>query len=213
MLLRNLFYLACMALALSGCDLLEEDVADDDIENIPDEQLIVRHAFPYLDYPPDYLMAEEIEKRTFATAYWNENELRFINDSYGFFDFVEVTGIDISGAGNYPILNQPLGMISRPSGANYTWLYSTDVVPNYLTAGGPPWALALVQGGAGYDMSVFDNVPTEVAAQGGYLTVTNFNQRYISGELFFVAWRFDNALNREVPEAVYIQFSGVPYVN
>jgi hypothetical protein len=212
---RKLFLFAFMAWAISGCELLEEETADDnnDIQNIPEEQLFVRHAFPYLDYPPDYLMAAELSERTFATAYWNENELSFINDSYGFFDLVEVTGINITGAGNYLILNQPLGVISRPSGSNYTLLYTTDVVPSYYTAGGPPYALPLVQGGSGYDLSVFDNVPTPVAPQGGYLRVTDFNQRYISGELFFVAWRFDNVLNREVPETVYIQFSGVPFIN
>jgi hypothetical protein len=71
----------------------------------------------------------------------------------------------------------------------------------------------LVEGGLGYDLSYYDNVPETIITQGGYLVITDHNSRYLAGELYFNAWRYDNQLNREVAYWTYIEFSGVPYQN
>ena len=207
---KNIILLALMSVSLFSCELLEEEATDDnnDIQNIPDEQLYVRHAFPSMYEPPYYNMADDLASRTFASAYWNESVLRFDDDSAGTINYVEIREINISGPGQYPILYQPLGVMSVTDiGVHYT-----DVVPLFWTDGNIN-NFPLVEGGVGYDLSYYDNVPETIIPQGGYLVITDYNARYISGELYFHAWRYSNDLNRETAWWTYIVFSGVPYQN
>jgi hypothetical protein len=208
--MKRILLSALFIFSFSSCELLEEETTDDtnDVQNIPDEQLFVRHAFPSMYYPPEYNMTEDLASRTFESAYWNQNELRFNDDSAGYISYVEVRDINITGTGQYPILNEPLGVISQ---TNVGLLY-TDVVPLFWTDGTPNNG-TLVQGGIGYDLSYYDNVPETIIPQGGYLVITDHNSRYLAGELYFTAWRYDNQLNREVAYWTYIEFSGVPYQN
>ena len=209
-IIKNILLLALMSVSLFSCELLEEEATDDnnDIQNIPDEQLYVRHAFPSMYEPPYYNMADDLASRTFASAYWNEGVLRFDDDSAGTINYVEIRDINISGPGQYPILYQPLGVMSVANiGVHYT-----DVVPLFWTDGNIN-NFPLVEGGVGYDLSYYDNVPETIIPQGGYLVITDYNARYISGELYFHAWRYSNDLNRETAWWTYIVFSGVPYQN
>lgn len=209
--LKPLLLSALFIFSFSGCELLEEETTDDtnDVQNIPDEQLFVRHAFPSMFEPPDYNMADDLASRTFATAYWNEGVLRFDDDSAGYLNWVEIRDININGPGQYPILYQPLGVMSV---ANNIGVHYTDVVPLFWTDGDIN-SLPLVEGGLGYDLSYYDNVPETIIPQGGYLVITDYNARYISGELYFHAWRYNNDYNRETAWWTYIVFSGVPYQN
>lgn len=207
---KNIILLTLMSVSLFSCELLEEEASDDnnDIQNIPDEQLYVRHAFPSMYEPPHYNMADDLASRTFASAYWNEGVLRFDDDSAGTINYVEIRDINISGPGQYPILYQPLDVMSVANiGVHYT-----DVVPLFWTDGNIN-SFPLVEGGVGYDLSYYDNVPETIIPQGGYLVITDYNARYISGELYFHAWRYSNDLNRETAWRTYIVFSGVPYQN
>ncbi len=202
---------ALFIFSFSGCELLEEETTDDtnDVQNIPDEQLYVRHAFPSMYEPPDYNMADDLASRTFATAYWNEGVLRFDDDSAGYLNSVEIRDINISGPGQYPILYQPLGVISV---ANNIGVHYTDVVPLFWTDGDIN-SFPLVEGGLGYDLSYYDNVPETIIPQGGYLIITDYNARYILESYISIAWRYNNDLNRETGWWTYIVFSGVPYQN
>jgi hypothetical protein len=157
-------------------------------------------------------MTDQLADRTFESAFWNEGVLRFNDDSYGYNSYIQIENINITGPGQYPILNQPLGKIALYDGANCLNLYMTDVVPLFWTDGNINSG-TLVQGGIGYDLSDYDNVPEPIVVQGGYLVITDFNQRYIAGELFMIAWHFCPLLNREVAYSTYIEFSGVPYQN
>lgn len=211
---KNFLLLALLSVSLFSCELLEEEATDDnnDIQNIPDEQLYVRHANPSLYEPPTYNMTDQLADRTFESAYWNNGVLRFNDDSYGYTSYVQVENININGPGQYPILNQPFGKIALYDGGNCLDVYKTDVVPLFWTDGNINSG-TLVEGGIGYDLSDYDNVPEPLVVQGGYLVITDYNQRYIAGELFMIAWHFCPLLNREVGYSTYIEFSGVPYQN
>ncbi len=67
---KNFLLLALLSVSLFSCELLEEEATDDnnDIQNIPDEQLYVRHAFPSMYESPYYNMADDLASRTFASA-------------------------------------------------------------------------------------------------------------------------------------------------
>jgi len=211
---KNIFFLTVLCLSFFSCELLEEEVTEDnnDIENIPDQELYVRHASPNLWEPPTYNMTDQLIDRTFESAYWNQGVLRFNDDTAGYISYIQIENINVTGPGQYPILYQPLGKIALYNGGNCLDVYKTDVVPLFWTDGNINSG-TLVEGGIGYELSDYDNVPEPLVVQGGYLVITDYNQRYIAGELFLDAWHFCPLLNREVRYGTYIEFSGVPYQN
>jgi len=211
---KNIFFLTVLCLSFFSCELLEEEVTEDnnDIENIPDQELYVRHASPNLWEPPTYNMTDQLIDRTFESAYWNQGVLRFNDDTAGYISYIQIENINVTGPGQYPILYQPLGKIALYNGGNCLDVYKTDVVPLFWTDGNINSG-TLVEGGIGYELSDYDNVPEPLVVQGGYLVITDYNQRYIAGELFMDALHFCPLLNREVRYGTYIEFSGVPYQN
>ena len=109
----------------------------------------------------------------------NSGTIRLSNTDNTQVDWVEFKNITINNTGTYNLLYTPYAR------AQFEAIYSTAVDPVFWTS----------QGG---------NVD-----QGGTLNITSYNNGYISGNYYFVAWYFSTTLNREVGWAISGEFENL----
>lgn len=141
----------------------------------------------------------------FNGAYWNEGKIRFDNSSLeNGIEWVSMKDLNITGVGSYPLLYSPSGYLKLAS-----HVYSTTVYPAFWVEGMNNGTL--VEGGAGYTPSAYAG--SGIVAQGGYVNITEYSQYYISGNFYFVAWVFDNQLNREISVGIIGSFENVLYAD
>ena len=135
--------------------------------------------------PPNSGPTDGTRVGEFIDVYWNENEisLRESTDDLSL-SWIEMKNLNITGLGQYQLLISPFakGAFGRDRS-----VYSTDVRPD-------SW---LSQG--------LDVI------QGGYVNITEYSSKAISGDFYFIAWRWSNSLNREVGTGVSGKFNDIPY--
>lgn len=121
----------------------------------------------------------------FIDVYWNENDisLRESTDDLSL-SWIEMKNLNITGLGQYQLLINPYakGAFGRDRS-----IYSTDVRPDF-------WL----------------NQSSDVN-QGGYVNITSYSSNAISGDFYFIAWRWSSSLNREVGTGVSGRFQDIPY--
>lgn len=121
----------------------------------------------------------------FKDVYWNENEISLGGSTDDLsISWIEMTNLNINGSGQYQLLVNPFakGVFGRDLS-----VYSTAIRPDF-------W---LNQG---------SNVN-----QGGYVNITEYSSKAISGDFYFIAWRWSDSLNREVGIGVSGRFQDIPY--
>lgn len=183
-------------LSLFSCEKIFEDPIEEEV--IPDENLVVNWVVVG--------GTGEVDMTDFNTcnaAYWDDEGIYFSETSVTSVDNFKVKDLTISETGNIAIVHSPYATVTADA------LYSTTVSPDFWTTG-PNYA-DLVLGGAGYTPSAYYYNGGSSVTQGGYLKLTSVNDRYISGEVYFKAWVYNNQLNREVSVGIYCEFEGVEY--
>lgn len=191
-------------LVLSSCDSFLGGDDDDDVTMIPDQELYVRWT------GVGSLGQWDPELPTgFNTAYWDNNGIYFEDsfDNNGNMNWMSIEDLIIGGTGQIGVLEVPYGRINRTeNGIGVT--YSTRISPDfYLT---PPNSNELILGGDGFSPEYYEH-DFGTVVQGGYIKVTDYNERYIAGECYLVGWVFSESLNREVMAGAYLEFSGVEF--
>jgi hypothetical protein len=192
------FLLLC--LSLWQCDLVTEE--DNDISgNIPDQDLNVTSSIIYSTG------AIAPETFSFESASWNTNGIVFEGSTEpGQGKKVSIRNLNINGTGQFGVLNDPYALITAD---NHSGVYSTRTTPDFWI--NSPNSLGLILGGSGFSpLDYLHN--SNYVIQGGYVNVTNKNDRYIAGEFYLVGWVYNNQLNREVMWGIYANFSGVPFL-
>ncbi len=208
---KYILILFCYSFIVS-CESSEDDI--DQSNNIPDQQLSVE--WVKINSLGKFDGAEIFN---FTEAYWDNDGIHFQGstqsnpDQNGFINYVSVKDLIIGGTGQIKLLDNPKASISVKeksftSNNIFNAVYSTDVSPDFWISGYNNADLIL--GGTGFTPSAYYHSGGSVI-QGGYVKVTDYNERYISGELYFAGWRYNNELNREVMSGVYLIFSGVEY--
>jgi len=143
----------------------------------------------------------------FNTAYWDENGIYFEDSTDNNTNWVKIEDVIIGGTGQIGLLEAPFARYSRQENS-IPVIYSTKVRPSFWIDS--PNSSNLILGGSGFTPADYNHGGGSVV-QGGYLKVTDHNERYISGECYFTAWVFNSQLNREVLAGAYVEFSGVEY--
>jgi hypothetical protein len=196
--MKTIFYLL-LCLSLWQCDLIQDD-ENEAFGNIPDQELNAEFSIIY----STGAIAPEIYR--FESASWNSNGIVFEGSTQpGQGKKVSIRDLNVNGTGQFGVLNDPYALITAE---NHSGVYSTRTTPNFWI--NPPNNHELILGGSGFSASDYLHDPGSVV-QGGYINITNHNERYIAGEFYLVGWVYHNQLNREVMWGIYCNFRGVPY--
>lgn len=197
--MKRFLYLLISLTIIYSCESSSEE--EDLITEIPDEELSVLWAYAFSNGD----ISDNVH--SFNEAYWDGNGIHFENSSLEGVNWIEIEDVIITGTGQIGLLENPYARLSRQENGA-TVIYSTDVRPNFWID--PPNSAQLILGGSGFTVADYQHNGGFVI-QGGYLKITDYNERYIAGECFFVGWVFNNQLNREVMTGAYMEFSGVEY--
>jgi hypothetical protein len=195
------YHLLFIIFSLLFISCFEEESDDDqqEVTNIPDEELVV--TFRYMSPSTGELG----EAYSFTDASWTNNQISFSNGNDPAANWIRINEANINGNGQYPILYAPYAEVSTN---HPNPIYASTVVPDFWIP--PSNNGTLIQGGDFNNRLDYFDV-FEHIVQGGMFNITSYNSRYISGDLFFVGWVFSDTLNREVAFGVYIEFSGVEH--
>lgn len=201
--MKKYITLLTFTMLILSCDLSSED-SNGNTDSIPDQELSVEFSII------DSTGAIVSESYLFNEAYWDDNGIYFqnsTNPSQG--KWVQINDVSILGSGQIGVMETPYALIAIENDTFTSGVFSTQTRPVFWVDG--PNYNNLIVGGSGFSPSDYLDPNSGSVVQGGYLKVTNYNERYIAGECYIVGWAYSNQLNREVMWGVYVQFSGVEY--